>query len=109
VTCKTHYPKGYVWRTKGTRLDPKNVNVQNIEKGFMIWGCITINGGNLIRIRETVKASTYIQILAEGLPDNEEFILLHDNATSHTANDTKDWLDRNKIIYLRIFHLIVSI
>jgi len=23
VTCKTHYPKGYVWRTKGTRFDPK--------------------------------------------------------------------------------------
>ena len=41
--------------------------------------------------------------MAEGLPDNEQFILLHDNATSQTANDTKNWLDRNNIMYLRDF------
>ncbi|KAF7699610.1 Transposable element Tcb2 transposase [Cucumispora dikerogammari] len=98
--------KGYIWREKGARLDPKYLS-PTIKFGggnIMVWGCISSKGmGKLVFIEEIMDRYLYTSILANNLKSSAElmgldtFIFQQDNDPKHTSVHTKAFFIENNI------------
>lgn len=102
-----HNQQRYVWRTKNTAHDEKNV-VPTVKHGggsLMFWGCMSSAGtGSLIRVDGRMNAAHYQEILRQGLLPSVKklkmkrgWILQQDNDPKHTAKSTEEWFTKNKI------------
>ena len=105
-----HHPKVRVWRKEGERLHPDcmQATVKSGRKTVSFWGCFSGGiAGPLVR-QTGRNASAYIDMLNEHMRDFYEGegnwedllplsyrrhrIFLHDNAPTHAAKLTKEWL-----------------
>lgn len=94
----------YVRRRGGTALHPGHTRptVHASSGKILVWGGFSHHGPNpLVRIRGTVTAAAYCDILQEHLlPLNlprRGLIFQQDNATSHRARRTQQFLEENNI------------
>ena len=91
----------HVRRPPGKRNSPHYVSTTAKHSvSVMIWGCLSGTGrGGLwfVPDKETVTASSYLNILHEKLPiwmpQREATVFQHDGAPVHTAKRVKQWLD----------------
>lgn len=94
----TFYYKGSCWRARDQKYDKKHVKIRSWTNGLMVWGWFTHYGtGNLCPIEGKVDSDVYVDVLDEFLPAGNDYILLQDNAPSHTSKDTHAWFRENNI------------
>ena len=92
----------FVYRARGARIqDSHTIRRRGFSIKVMFWGAITSEGpGPLVPIEGTVNAERYITILNDNalpLLQNDNRIFQHDNARSHTASRTSDFLANNNV------------
>ena len=83
------------WHKRGQ--PPPTHEVKDLKIKFMVWGAIGWWGkSELVICDKTIDAPYYIQILGQYLspfmPNLTRYRFLHDNATPHIAEKTKNWL-----------------
>lgn len=98
--------KVFLYRPRGTRFEPQYV-VRNEHSGRItahFWAYMTAAGpGELIPVAERMNSAVYTALLENTLlpslranfPDQEEFIVMHDNSAVHTSRHTQTWLERH--------------
>ena len=96
-----------VWRRAGEAYKPRNT-IPTVKHGggsIMLWGCFSAHGpGRLVRIRGTMNAALYKEILEENLLQSARqlrlcrgFVFQQDNDPKHTAKVIKAWFGDNNI------------
>lgn len=90
------------------RPDCLQTTVKHSGGGLMVWGCFSAAGvGALHRVKGTIKAIDYIDILDEHLiptlnkfHPNGDGVFQQDNATVHTAKSVKEWFNDQEIDWI---------
>ena len=97
-----------VWRSSGKRLHPACVQRRHAYgvASVMVWGCISLNCKlPLVEIQGNINAQRYCDEVLnthavphlDNHPLQDQPIFMHDWATPHTANVTKDLLRREAV------------
>ena len=88
----------YVWRK------PTLPAFNSLERGLMIWVCLSAYGiGSIVILEGTMTAAVYLQIFEKtAIPEDrwligQNFILQQDNVPIHTAKLIKDYFRRENI------------
>jgi hypothetical protein len=94
-----------VWRETGERLDEECIQEQEPFGGgsLMVWARISAEGNtDHVILKGGVTAQVYIDevlrpvVVPYAAAVGEEFLLMQDNATPHTARITSDFLERER-------------
>ena len=98
-----------IWWERGEAFLPKNT-VPTVKHGGgdMLWGCFCSNGtGNLVRIKDTMKAENYITILNENIKVSavdlwlgRRFSFQQDKDPKHKSNVWQHGWKMTKFIFL---------
>ncbi|KAG2465704.1 TCB1 transposase, partial [Polypterus senegalus] len=97
----------HVWRKPSTAHYQANT-ISTVKHGggsIILWGCFSVAGtGRLVRIKGTMTAAMYRDILDENLLQSaldlrlgRRFIFQQDNNPKHTAKISKEWLQDNSV------------
>lgn len=97
--------RSIIWRRKTSRMQSKKANKKTkYPPKLMVWGWIDYQGtGNLVWIRDNMKAADYIELLDRNLPCDRNFIFLQDGASVHTAGDVFDFFYDNNVEFIEDF------
>lgn len=91
----------YVWRKKEEVLSFKctKPTLKSLDKGIMIWGCMSSMGvGKIVILEGRVNAAVYLNLLKDVIiPEAQrligsDYILQQDNAPIHCAKIVKDYI-----------------
>lgn len=96
----------FVWRAKGEMLSYKcaKPTLKSIQRGVMVWGCISCYGiGKIVLLEGKVNSDVYLNLLKDVIiPEGNrlignDFILQQDNAPIHKAKKVMEHLNNNNI------------
>ncbi|KAG2194108.1 hypothetical protein INT47_003051, partial [Mucor saturninus] len=101
------------WKQKDDSLQPHNnqTRLKGVGGSIMVWGCMTLLGvGYACRIVEyPINSDLYTHILGTTYKDTLDYhglsgtdvIFQQDGYPKHTSKFTKQWLETNKVHYVR--------
>lgn len=101
IRMKYSHGRVFVWRKAGEALSYKcaTPTLKSLQKGVMVWGCISSYGvGKIVMLEGKVNATVYLKLLSEVIiPEGkrligDDFILQQDNAPIHTAKIVTEYL-----------------
>ncbi|MDP3792933.1 MAG: transposase [bacterium] len=107
--CLIYKAKERVWRLPGERYSPECMCATlKHDKKVNVWGCFNAYGvGILHRIEGIMDSAVYLDILNRQLlpsiralcqlAPGKKYIFQQDNDPKHTANLTKEWLQRKRL------------